>query len=498
MNPLRWAGNVWSAVRGRGPDVKASASAPTVVAPGLSTLWDGRGVWRVPDGSRFNWVREAGDLRMNSVVAVCRRWLRDQFLQAELKVGYRDDGGEYRAADDHPLPYLLTRRPNPYQTARHWWSGVLGDYTVYGNLYAPLGRLGGGRGLMAEIYWAAAKHVQVHTTGDTTRPIDYYRYYNGRGWEDWAPEDLAHVLDDPDPDNPILGLGRVRSMVRNAAALNAGENWNASTLKNGHGGTLLTPREGRLPLATLEAEAGPDESARNAALRRLKRELTGDGAGGVDVALLAMEAQRIGFSPEEMRVESILDRPESLILAAMGLNAMALDLPSSRDMKTYANKGEARREAWEHGVIPLQDDLADQLGTRLLPEFGDWKIDGKRIDAAELVLYWDRDDVPALREDMDARSDRASTLFTSTLYPRNRALTESGLEPLEEGDPDGDLYFGEPTASMEARQIEQDYFNQAQQPDQQDQGQGQGDGEDAGEPPTPQEAGIEGQEGGGG
>ena len=168
---------------------------------------------------------------------------------------------------------------------------------------------------------------------------------------------------------------------------------------------------------------------------------------------------------------------------------MALDLPSSRDMRTYANKGEARREAWEHGVIPLQDDLADQLGARLLPEFGDWRIDGKRVPAEELILWWDRDDVPALREDMDARANRASTLFTSTLYDRNSSLTTSGLDPLEEGDPDGELYFGEPTASMEARQIEQEYFQQG--PSGGSSGGDQGQGEDQGEPATPTDAGAE-------
>jgi len=81
--------------------------------------------------------------------------------------------------------------------------------------------------------------------------------------------------------------------------------------------------------------------------------------------------------------------------------------------------------------------------------------DGKVISEYGLpegaMLYWERKDVSALREDADARTTRSTALFTSTVLPRNRALAEGGFDPIEDEE-QGEAYYGDPSPMAQDQQ----------------------------------------------
>ena len=91
-------------------------------------------------------------------------------------------------------------------------------------------------------------------------------------------------------------------------------------------------------------------------------------------------------------------------------------------------------------------------------------------------MHWDNSKVEALNENADLRAARAQILFTSTLYPRNKALQACGFDPVDdddemgemEGGPtetppggpggkrikDGDLYYGDQTSVSREAAVE--------------------------------------------
>jgi phage portal protein BeeE len=403
----------------------------------------------MPPQSKLDYHRLAGRLDHNSVVAICLAWMRRQVAQGVLEVGYETEEGEYEPIQGHPLT-RIQRRPNPYYS----WGQVIGlvsdGLSVDGNAYVYKARAFQGRGDPVEWYVLPNHRVQVIANSDR---VIGYRYTDDNGQQDdYKPSDIIHFRDGIDPLNPVIGYSALKAQVRNVAGINAGEIYTSAILRNGHAGKLMVPKEGSL---MLQSETTPfDETERNAEKRRLKYNLAGEHAGSVEVGLYAMDVHDLGLTPEDMALDRVLNWPVDLVVASFGLNSLVLGLPSSADTRTYSNYAEARKDAWESAVVPRQDAIAygfqsqglfafDEQGNQA-PEYG---------DSPDVQVWWDRSEVAALHEDSDARAQRASTLFTGTLLPRNRVLQETGYDPIEGAD--GDRYYGEPTEFQEEKQEEQ-------------------------------------------
>lgn len=390
----------------------------------------GYGGWWQPRRDRFDYTREVGDPRYNSVVAIVIRWLQEQVPQAELQIGQKNADGEWESDESHPLLEILNR-PNPWWSMRSVWNGTIADLKACGNAYWLKARDAGGKGQVREIYWAPAQSIEVEPGVD--RPILGYWYTGGGGREWKEPRDVVHFRAGCNPDRPWMGATELQPQLRNLATIANGERYSASAVRKGHAGSMVVPKE-----AVGQVIAGsPDEAEMIAATGKLERETTGEEAGGITYTTLPIEVIRTGLGPEEMGLDRILDRPESMVVAAMGTNPLVHGLPSSASTRTYANLAEAKRQAWEHGVIPLQDLLADEITSQLLFTIDD---DGQRVsefgDPDAVCCWWDRSGVTALQEDANERATRAAGLFSGGLASRNEAREMVDLPPLvgEEGD----------------------------------------------------------------
>lgn len=393
----------------------------------------GSGANQQPPGAEADYYRLAGNLPRNSVVAVALAWTRRQLMQAKPIVG-REIDGEFVAEPELPLQKWLRGRPNKETTWKRVWGATSDAFKVDGNSYWIKAR--DGYGLVQEIYWVPNARIRIEVSADGSP--ESYIYTPGRGMNGasgsigirYDPTDIVHFRDSVDPENPVMGLSPLKATIRSIAGLNAGETYTAALLRNGTVAWVMVPGKDTGPVM----DGSADETSMRADRRKIVHDSSGENTGRLTAVNLPYDFHKVGEPPESMMLDAILDRPESMVLAALGTNANVCQLPSSRDSRTYANQADANKQAWENGIIPMQDDFGEQAFDSLGYEFdlGD-----------EYEIRWDRSKVEALNEQATDRMERSALAFEKCLYPRGKALTLGGFQPL--GTPEDELYFGTPT-----------------------------------------------------
>lgn len=381
------------------------------------SLVTGLGVYGQPTwaGSAPYDLRRHADLAANSVVSIGLSWIRRNVTKGRLVVGTLQPDGTYKEVPGHPI-YELFRRPNPFDTWEATLGGTSDSLKVKGNAYwiiatTPLGEA-------AEVYWVPNHQIQVD--GGANGASRYWLSAGGRRIG-YPPERVVHFRDGIDPNARWMGMCDLVRQLANAASIDFAQRYTTAVLRNAHGGKVLAPKE-----QVGEVLDGSPEAVQMGALaRKLEDGISGENAGRVIETSLPVELLDAGLGPEEMGLERITHRPEAYLLAALGLNSLVLGLPSSVDQSTYANKGEARRDAWENGPLPVQDLIAAGIQQRLLPFFAESGAD---------TCWWDRRDVEALREDRTARANRAITLYGGPVATLNEARGEYDLKPVQGGD----------------------------------------------------------------
>ena len=409
--------------------IKALASFPSSAVSGgtrgtgrrPSTALPRGSAGLIAPGARLDYEREAGDLWRNSVVAVALGWLADNFPQARPVVRDADpddDGADGDPVPGHPLIELL-KRPNPHYTARALWQATLLSYKVDGNAYWAIVRGSGGYGAPVELWYVPHWMIWPRwDPRDKTAFIGWYDYQVDGTTYRLDPADVVHFKDGIDPYNTRLGLARLKNAERSVAGLNSGEGYTASILRNcGVVSVVWTPEAGNIDEA--------DEPTVLKLVERFQAGGSGENAGRSFGTTLAMKATQLGMGPQELALDTILDRPEATVLAMLGLSAQALGMNAGRASSTFSNVKEAKASAWEEGLIPVMGAFADVITHRLLPDFD--TTPGRSFG-------FDTRKVPALKQDVAEMVACAATAYSAGLLPQNRALELADLNPVDGGD----------------------------------------------------------------
>lgn len=420
---------------------------------GGSTL-AGRGY--APPPTVRDYEREAGRLDHNGVVRLCLRWYADAIGQVAWRVGTKansgPDKGEWQVNETHEVNRLL-RRPCPIFSHRELWSKVASGYLIDGNAYLVIVR--SNAGFPVQLWWVPNWQVEVIASGDAVRPVAYYRVsaLDG-GWMDYDPADVVHIRDHIDDENPLVGQGVLKSFLADILGHRRGAEYTEATLRKSNAGLVLMPPKGDGGMSY--AMTSVEESEMLGHRRRLARGLDRGNDEGVIALTSYLEHAKVGFSPEEMALDRILDRPEAYICAAMGLSPLLLDLPSSRDSKTYANKAEARKGAWEDSALPMfgvfAEAIRDQVLYRVDPDTGE-EI-GQYGDAPGLEVWPDTSEVPALQDNQQEKADYWVGLVDAGMVKREYAASQLDIpeeaipeepepfeptpEEMQDGEQDGD------------------------------------------------------------
>ena len=366
-------------------------------------------------GSRFDYEREAGDLWMSSVLAICIKWVGDNFPKPLMRVSRIDRRGNFVPMGRHGL-IDLWQRPNKHYTGRTLSKAVQLSLLVDGNAYVI--KVRSASGAVVELWWAPHWLVAPCWPMDGSEYISHYEYrVDGQPYY-IRPRDVIHFRDGIDPRNERYGLATVKAQLREICTLNEASGYAASLLRNGAvPGLMLAPQS-------------PDDDVDLEQARRLKGQLTddqtGENRGGISILTGAFKVTKVGFSPEELRLDKLPQPAEARVCAAVGLSPMVMGLPDPG--KTYSNLQEARSAAWQNCLVPIQDLVAETLRWQLLPDFD---------DAYKCVIEFDYTHVEAMQENQEVKSKRVREEYKAGLITKNEGREVLGYEP----DPDGDCFY---------------------------------------------------------
>lgn len=417
---------------------KASSTAPQVKAGGVTTQSDigwshigGNRFGGYYSGSATNWVERAGVLWENPAVSLAIGYIFDKVVEPQLALMQMMEGGEEEQVKKPAgaLSFLLELldKPNPEYDGATLRQITSASYKLTGNAYWVKVRGGrGATGAVVELWYVP--HWQMSPVapedGGPTREYERVVYVKGKAVKTRYPrEDVVHFRRGMDPMNPRCGLDLFRAILRELVSDSQIATYTAAILTNmGVTGGIVGSNDPENPL-------GPSE--RDELKRLLDDRTTGDNAGSWLVSSLPLKVDAVGASPQAMAIDKMGERPESRVLAAFGLNAMAIGLPS--DDKKYANLRESRAMALENGVIPMLSDFAATLTQELLPEFD---VSGGR---SGYRLDFDYSGVRDLQPDEDKQSARFVAEFKGGIRKLSEARAGIGLMEDTAG-PDGYLW----------------------------------------------------------
>jgi HK97 family phage portal protein len=366
---------------------------------------------RLPNTNK-DWQNIAGDLMLNSIVAISLDYYIRGFSQA-LPMVYRLVEGsdtEYEKYPQHPMIALIS---NPqYQLApTRFWSNCIIDYKIYGNVYIRKIRKSKG-GPVIGLQFLPSQQCQP--VGDNINPITHYNYVVDGTPYAVEPEDIIHIAYGRDPVDYRLGRSPLMSTLREIATDNVASSTAFGLMNNSGLPSIMVS-----PDATDQIVDISDDDLRTMK-RRLEDSFTGDNAGSIAVMSGPFKIEKVSFSPNEMALDAIRHTPEERISSAMGLNCMVLNLSAGLQNSTYSNMQEAEQSAWNQGIIPLLTVFAESITQDLLNEFP---------ETQEGDFYnWDLSKIKALQDDSLQEAKRAELLYKSGIIDRAEAKRLVGYE----------------------------------------------------------------------
>ena len=376
-------------------------------------------------GATRDYAAQAGAVWKNSAVAIGLSWFADNLPEPRPRVARRkaDGSTDYRT----DLPAVRTmRRPNRF----YRWATLITacnlSYRVDGNAFILIARNPFFRkGDPVELYWVDHRHIRPRA--DASGP--YWERWTGKGWKRHELDEVIHLRDGIDPDNPRLGCSALKRCLREVCTDNEAATYHEAILRNmGVVGVVIQPAD--------EDDGFGSPEEREAIADTFVDKTTGNRRGRPLVSSIRWKLDQLGVKPDEMALDQILKIPESRICGALRLPAMVLGLAVGAEQRTFSNYGEARKAAYEDAVIPFLKLVAEAFTDDLLP-----LLEGQDGDEVD----FDYSAVQCLGESEDAKFARYGDAYqTNKGITRNEYRSGIGLETVETGDTFADGTSPEP------------------------------------------------------
>ena len=372
--------------------------------------------WGFGGQGTIDFEREVGDGSKSNVIAACTRRLIASFKRADLQaLELRQDGSE-EPFPRHDLISLL-RRPNPFYAGRALWGSTVRSMVIDGNAYWV--KIRTRIGAPAELWWVPPHTItpkqseKVFVTGYTYKPGDGQEYT-------FDVEDVVHFRNDIDPNNMVLGISPLKTLLREVFTDEEASAYTAFLMRNrGMPGLIISPPE--------DADLGKDEYP--IIKKYFEEQFTLSQRGKPLVAPSSMKVDQIGFNPQELNLGAIRNIPEERICSNMGVPPAVISLGTGvQQTRVGATLRELRREIWEGTLIPMMEDFSEQLGHQLLPD----------VDESETtVLRFNLSRIPDLQDSPKERAERWSILMSSGIATRGQGKLANDLP----AGPEDDVYL---------------------------------------------------------
>lgn len=337
-------------------------------------------------------------------------------------------------AADHDCA-LLVQRPNPFNVWADYCGALSLSWWIDGNVYFhkvrnkftdEIGELWYLPHWMVKPRWPGDRqNPEVPTLGPNKAENNYLSHYQydvpGKQPQLIPQRDILHLKRFVNPENPRKGLGAFEALITEIYGDGAAARFSATILKNmGIVVPLFMPRDDSYSPTPEEAKQFKE---------KWKQETTGANAGNAMVMSIPLKPEKYTFSPDEMDLGTLRKIPESRIAAVTRYPAAYLQfLVGLENGTSYASYEQAREQAYEQVVIPIQQTIAINLTWQLLSEF----------DAPKgAQFFFDTSEVRVLQEDEDAKVKRETQVFAAGGSSLDQYLTALGKDPV--GSPLGDI-----------------------------------------------------------
>jgi HK97 family phage portal protein len=374
---------------------------------------------RLPGSSR-NWENEAGNVWDNSAVSLLLRWFCNTFCEAPLTVQRSNADGNGETVFMHELAVRI-KQPNKHFTRTQLFKATLLSYFCDGNAYWWKRRSKAGKAV--ELWWVPHWLIEPKSSDDPAEWLEggdsfvsYYEYAVNNKTFRIPPADIIHFKEGVDPANYRKGLSPLKSLFREICTDNQILTYTYGILKNA-GVPPYTMSPG-------EKDVDVDEDFADKTKRRWKALTSGDNAGDVMVLTTPWKIEKLGYSPNDLAITDIGALGESRLAGAFSIPAVTVGLlVGLREANAKASHKEAKLQAYESGIMPVQRDFCETLDRHLLPELGDEMREYCEFNTSE---------VAALKENQNDIAKRADDGFNNNVVRLNEARTARGL-PIDDG-----------------------------------------------------------------
>jgi HK97 family phage portal protein len=338
-------------------------------------------------------------------------WIMRNFTEARPVID-RKTAGTWEEAEDHVLHWLL-RSPNPFYSGNTLFKATLISFCTDGNAYWR--KLRNVFGEVVGLHYMPHFLVSPIFPGDGSEFISYYQYQPFPGGQEMrlSTRDVVHFRFGLHPNNVRLGFSPLRTLLREVFTDEEAANFAATILRNmGVPGGIISPRDMKLL-------PGKDDVAK--LKEYMSSAFTGDKRGEWFAFGVPTDIQQFGFDPNQLMLANLRDITEERVCAALGIPAAVVGFGAGlQQTKVGATMRELRQSAWHNCVIPMQNDIADQIDGQLLPEF-----------TAQLRRFrtrFDRSLVSAFQEEETEKANRLKTYALAGILRLDQAQKLAGLE----------------------------------------------------------------------
>jgi phage portal protein BeeE len=369
-------------------------------------------------GSAINWDLVTADLMSNPTAYTCLQIISDNYCQGRIRVEAREpDSDKYQPDPDHGLLPIL-KHPNDFYSWEYLQQGCIASMHGQGDAYIGIER--DGDGLPAQLYWLPYGVTPIKDKG-SKRLFDAWAYKAGNGTTRVPIEDIIHIPLGADPARPGFGMSVARVLKQSQYILQQGDNYTANIIRNnGTVGAMISPKE-------YKDSSGQVHEGRftngKAIIDAWKSKTTGDKVGEPLVLDYPMDVVFPKNTPQDLAIDTILDRPEANVCAAMRVSILLVGAHGGRHSKTYANMENAETSLWEHKILPLMATFAGALTTHLLPQMGG--------DVETQRVAYDTSGIRPLQPDLDKLHERVRKDFAENIIDLYTAEVETKRVPDE-------------------------------------------------------------------
>lgn len=339
--------------------------------------------------------------------------------------------GKWKVDPGHPAAQLV-QRPNPFNVWSDYCGALSLDWWVDGNFYLLKARDSGGK--VVELWYLPACWVEprwpddkatpgVPTSGPNKAQNDHLSHYQytvpGKTPELIPASDVIHIKRFVRKGNVRKGVGAFEPLITEIYGDNKAGEFTATILKNmGIVVPLLSPKEKSDTISPTQAE-------------EIKQKwllgTTGANAGMPMINSIPIEATKFAFSPQELDLKALRTIPESRVAAITRYPAAYLQfLVGLENGTSYASYKEAREQAYEQVVAPIQKVIEENFTWQLVRETD--KVSRFAFDTTE---------VKVLQEDRDSLYKRNLDALVKGGMSLNEFREAIGLDSIKEGD----IYF---------------------------------------------------------